>query len=237
MKYLRYIFIIIGVTIVLILVGRRFVEYKIIEIHKTGEEKVSFVFFGKKLFSNVIELNKYNSISKGIIIDYQTKDSIFLDSSFFHFETGEIGDIAFRLPKMLIDSINKNEQGFRAYAPLSGNVYEKMISYDVVMVEPEIEGAFEDYYVKLKHNTPRLKSNGSIIDEQVYDNHASVEIVYNGNDGARYSRIRIYYNNEFLYVVEFSCPLDIYLCFPDYIEILFLGTGLIDDIEALPAHG
>lgn len=236
MKYLKYI-IIVGVVIVLIVIGKRFLEYKVIEISNTGERHVSFVVFNKKLFSDVIELNKFNSISKGIIVDYQTRDSILLDSSFFQFETGKIGDIAFRLPNMLVDSMKTIDNGFNAYAPLSGNNQKKVILYEVVMVESDVEGSFRDYYIKLINNTSKLKSTGYIINERVSDNNASVEIIYTGNDGVRYSRIKIYYYNGYLYIVQFSCPVDIYICFPEYIEVLFLGTGLIDDIEALPAHG
>ncbi len=234
--------LVIVLALILIAIGLFYVflkenlDFTIIEKDKNGHLSKFYVIRNKKLFSDVVEIGKFNDIEEVKIIRNLEKDTICLSNEYFNSKKRCMGNIQFCCPAILIDSLSYTDFCFKSRVQLEGKYSSVQLGelyYEIAEGVLDGESLKKFYLEKIKGPLFNDRSGKyEILDESISDNYVNMRILYGEND-LRVSTNKIVKDGDLIYNVEFSCPFIFYVTYSDFISSLFIQTGLKDQINLI----
>ncbi len=210
------------------------IEYSILEIDNRGHTKKFYVIRNKKLFSEVVETDKYNSLKEVKIIRNFINDTICLSKSYFNLQKGWIDNFQFCCPSIIIDSLTYTDFGFKSRLHLKdknssvtiGELYYEIT--EVVFGDRDLKTFYEE---KLKVLLTDKFGEYKILEENISSNYISTTVLYGNDTLKRVSKNKIIKDGDLVYNVEFSFPYLLYVTYSDFVSLMFIQTGLKDQIN------
>lgn len=201
-----------------------------------GEIQTSYMFNENHLFSNAINVNRYNTIKRVLFIHNMIKglerDTLILRNDFFNTKKDTLFDIVYCHPQALtpIDEANNKRDFFieKKIDLENDSLYDAVFVYSVRAREVNSENFNLINFLKKTQNN-LLDQVEDIKILSVSEKMVDFKIIFKtSKEVLRVSRQRLILKNGRLYTIEFSNPYLIHYAIENYIEWVFLNTGALD---------